>query len=82
MLEKASNVENELKKIFLTIFPDITESSFDWKKPQEQYTNWDSFAQLQLITTVESKFNIMTTPEDALLIKTAEDLLNLVKSRI
>ncbi|GEM_PF-2112881 len=82
MLEKTSSVEDELKKIFLTIFPDMTESSFDWKKPQEHYANWDSFAQLQLVTAVESKFNIMTTPEDALSIKTAEDLLKIVKSRI
>lgn len=75
-------IENEIKKIFLDVFVNLNDENFDWNAKQEDYSNWDSFAHLELMTDVEAKFNIKISPEDALSIRTALDLSKLVQSRI
>ncbi len=75
-------VENEIKKIFFSVFANLKDENFDWNAKQEDYSNWDSFAHLELMTTTETKFNIKISPEDALSIRTALDLAKLVESRI
>ena len=52
-----NNVDVEIKKIFLQVFPDLEESEFNWKKKQNDYENWDSFSHLNVITLIEEKFN-------------------------
>ena len=74
-----SEIETEIKKIFLEIFPELNESNFDWKKSQRDYDDWDSFSQLNLLTLVESKFNIAISDNESISIQSAEDLLNVVK---
>jgi len=78
-LSKSDNIEADIKYIFFSLFPDLTESDFDWKKKQTEYEDWDSFAQMQLITSVESKFNIQIDIDDVISITSADDLLNYVK---
>jgi len=78
-LSKSDNIEADIKNIFFSLFPDLTESDFDWKKKQTEYEDWDSFAQMQLITSVESKFNIQIDIDDVISITSADDLLNYVK---
>ena len=73
------NIENEIKKIFFEVFPTLTEYEFNWKKKQNDYDNWDSFAQLNIITLIESMFNIIISDDESLSIKSAEDAVNLVK---
>ena len=51
------NIENEIKNIFFEVFPTLTEYEFNWEKKQNDYDNWDSFAQLNIITLIESMFN-------------------------
>ena len=75
-------IENEIKKIFLDVFTNLNDENFDWNAKQEDYSNWDSFAHLELMTDTEAKFNIKISPEDALSIRTALDLSKLVQSRI
>ena len=75
-------IENEIKKIFLDVFTNLNDENFDWNAKQEDYSNWDSFAHLELMTDIEAKFNIKISPEDALSIRTALDLSKLVQSRI
>lgn len=75
-------MENEIKKIFFEVFPSLKESDFDWDKNQNDYENWDSFAQLQLITMAEEKFQIELSLDDAISITTAKKLLDLVKSHL
>jgi len=75
-------VENEIKKIFFNVFANLKDGNFDWNAKQEDYSNWDSFAHLELMTSTEAKFNIKISPEDTLSIRTALDLSKLVKSRI
>ena len=74
-----SEIETEIKKIFFEIFPELNESNFDWKKSQRDYDDWDSFSQLNLLTLVESKFNIAISDNESISIQSAEDLLNIVK---
>ena len=62
------------------MFPNLKEEEFDWEKHQSGYDDWDSFAQMQLITSVESKFNIQIDIDDVISITSADDLLNYVKS--
>ncbi len=78
-MSKSDNIEADIKNIFFSLFPDLTESDFDWKKKQTEYEDWDSFAQMQLITSVESKFNIQIDIDDVISITSADDLLNYVK---
>mgnify|MGYP003308520063 FL=1 len=60
----------------------MTENDFDWKKQQSDYEDWDSFAQMQLITSTESKFNIQIEIDDVISITSADDLLNYVKKHV
>ena len=75
-------IKNEIKKIFFDVFSNLNDENFDYDAKQEDYLNWDSFAHLELMTSTETKFNIKISPEDALSIRTALDLSNLVESRI
>ena len=72
------HIDDEIKKIFFEVFPDLSESDFDWKKKQNDYNDWDSFSQLSLITMVESKFIISITDDESVTIRSAEDIQNIV----
>ena len=74
-----NNIDIEIKKIFFHVFPDLTESNFDWKKKQNDYQDWDSFSQLNLITLIETKFHISISDDELVNIQSAEDALNIVK---
>jgi acyl carrier protein len=80
-MEQSIDLKNEIKKTFFDVFGNLNDSNFNWNNKQEDYLNWDSFAHLELMTSAESRFNIKISPEDALSVNSAEDLLTLVKSR-
>lgn len=73
------HIDDEIKKIFFEVFPGLSESDFDWKKKQNDYQDWDSFSQLNLITLIETKFHISISDDELVNIQSAEDALNLVK---
>ena len=81
-MSKLDGVDVEIKKIFFDLFPGLNDNDFDWRKPQTDYEDWDSFAQMQLITSAESKFNIQIDIDDVISITSAQDLLNYIKSHI
>ena len=74
------DIESIVKNIFFEVFPNLSESDFSWDKEQKDYENWDSFAQLNLITLSETKFDISFTLDEAIDIKSASDLLKNIKS--
>ena len=76
------NIEKEVEKIFFEAFPTLKESQFDWNKKQKDYENWDSFAQLNLITLTESKFDINLTLDESISITSAKELLDCIKSHL
>ena len=81
-MSDSNNLKSEIKNIFFDVFPNLKEEEFDWEKHQSGYDDWDSLAQLGLITATESKFNIKISPEEAISIQSAESLLTAVKSKI
>ena len=81
-MSKSDEIEIEIKKIFFDLFPGLNDNDFDWGKPQTDYEDWDSFAQMQLITSAESKFNLQIDIDDVISITSAQDLLNYIKSHI
>lgn len=72
-------IKIEIEKIFSQVFPSF-EGDFAWDKHQKDYEGWDSFAQLQLITVAEEFFEIEINLDDAIKIKSAQDLFDCVKS--
>ncbi len=78
----SNEVEGIVKNIFFEVFPNLSEKEFSWNKEQKDYESWDSFAQLNLITFVESKFDITLSLEESIDIKSAHDLLECVRSHL
>ena len=75
-------LNDDVKKIFLEAFPALSESDFEWSKTQKDYENWDSFAQLNLITLAEAKFEITFSDDEVTSISSAKNLLECIKSHI
>ncbi len=75
-------LNDDVKKIFLEAFPTLPESDFEWAKTQKDYENWDSFAQLNLITLAEAKFEITLSEDEITSIFSAKNLLECIKSHI
>ncbi len=61
---------------------DQSQPGAETHKEQKDYESWDSFAQLNLITFVESKFDITLSLEESIDIKSAHDLLECVRSHL
>lgn len=76
------DIKNDVKEVFFDVFANLNNENFNFDEKQEDYLNWDSFAHLELMTGTETKFKIKISPEDALSIRTAQELLELVQSRI
>ena len=75
-------LDDDVKKIFLDTFPTLSESDFQWSKTQKEYENWDSFAQLNIITLAEAKFEITFSEDEITSIFSAKNLLECIKSHI
>tara|TARA_B110000263_G_C15057901_1_gene396039 strand:+ start:183 stop:416 length:234 start_codon:yes stop_codon:yes gene_type:complete len=76
------NIDNDVKKIFIEAFPAISELDFEWDKLQKDYDDWDSFAQLNLITLAEAKFEITFSDDEVTSISSAKNLLDCIKSHL
>ena len=76
------NLDDDVKNIFFDTFPLLSESDFDWEKTQNNYENWDSFAQLNLITLTEAKFEINFSDDEITSINSAKSLLEITKSKL
>ena len=75
-------IKDEIKKIFFAVFQNMNEQEFSWGKQQKDFENWDSFAQLNLITLVEAKFGISFSLDEATEIKSANELFECIKSHL
>tara|TARA_B100000029_G_scaffold515962_1_gene625807 strand:+ start:763 stop:1026 length:264 start_codon:yes stop_codon:yes gene_type:complete len=72
-------IDDEIKKIFLEVFPDMKERDFNWKKKQKDFEDWDSFSHLNLITMLEDVFKIEVSDNDAITLQSAEDIRNFIE---
>ena len=75
-------IKIDIKNIFFEVFPKLSKNEFGWEKEQKDYENWDSFAQLNLITFAEAKFDITFSLEESMEIRSANDLLDSIKSHL
>ena len=75
-----SGLENEIKQIFIKIFPYI-EENFDFKRNQEDYENWDSLTHFNLITELEKKFDVKLKVDEIVSIYSAEQALEIIKGK-
>ena len=75
-------LDDDVKKVFLETFPSLSESDFEWSKTQKDYENWASFAQLNLITLADAKFEITFSDDEVTSISSAKNLLECIKSHI
>ena len=75
-------MNDDVKKVFFETFPSLSESDFEWNKTQKDYEDWDSFAQLNLITLAEAKFEITFSDDEVTSISSAKNLLECIKSHI
>ncbi len=75
-------IKNDVKDIFFEVFPKLSENEFVWEKEQKDYENWDSFAQLNIITFAESKFDVSFSLDESIEIKSANDLLECINSHL
>ena len=82
MSYESEKIQIEVKSVFFEVFPNLTEEEFSWEKEQKDYENWDSFAQLNLITFAESKFDISFSLDESIEIKSANDLVECIKSHL
>ncbi len=76
------NIDDNVKKIFIEAFQAISESDFEWDKLQKDYDDWDSFAQLNIITLAEAKFEITFSDDEITSIISAKTLLETIQSKI
>ena len=76
------NLNDDVKKIFFEAFPLLTEPDFDWEKKQNNFDDWDSYAQLNIITLAEAKFEITFSDDEITSIISAKTLLEIIKSKI
>jgi len=82
VLYENEEMKSIIKNIFFEVFSNLSENDFTWEKEQKDYEGWDSFAQLNLITFAESKFNIEFSLEESIEIKSANDLLEQINSHL
>ena len=75
-------IKKDVKSIFFEVFPKLSENEFAWEKEQKDYDSWDSFAQLNMITFAESKFDVSFSLDESIEIKSANDLLKCIKSHM
>ena len=77
-----NELREEIKKIFLEVFQNMSESDFVWDKKQKDYEGWDSFTQLNLITLSEVKFEVSLSLDESIGIKSANELFECIKSHL
>ena len=74
-------LQERLNRIFCEVFDDD-----DIKIAPEMTANdvggWDSLSHVNLIVTIESRFNIRFTQKELLTFKNVGDLLNSIRSKI
>lgn len=80
-MKKNRNTHKDLQKIFNKILPE-TKKSFDMKKTQSEYRNWDSFAHMQLASEIERVFGTELTVKEILSVDSAVRFLALIEKKL
>lgn len=74
------SVFEEVKTIFLSVFDD-EEMEITPETTAQDYEDWDSLAQIQLIVAAERKFNIKFTTEEMKNLKNVGDFVQKIEEK-
>ena len=69
-------MEEKLKEIFFKVLGD-----YDFDKKQQDYEKWDSFAHMELVSEVESKFGVVLNADEVVEINSAKNFVELIKKK-
>jgi acyl carrier protein len=74
------DIRDGVRKVFLEVFggPD----NLNFEKKQEDFENWDSLAHMQLVSGVETAFNLQFGMEEIVKIQTPEGFVKLVEKKL
>lgn len=75
-------IEVKIKDIFLKMFSELSDDSFDFKKKQDQYENWDSFAHMELVSKIEQAFVITLDINEMINTDSAIQFVEIVKKKV
>ena len=69
------SVTEQIKEIFIKVFPKENISLLDLDKNQSEFEDWDSFAHLQLVSEIEKQFNVRLEYEDVMNVNFPKDFI-------
>lgn len=74
-------LQHKLNEIFCTVFDDDS-IEISPEMTANDVDGWDSLSHVNLIVTIESKFNITFSQKELLTFKNIGDLLNSIRNKI
>tara|TARA_B000000460_G_C21481190_1_gene377098 strand:- start:752 stop:1027 length:276 start_codon:yes stop_codon:yes gene_type:complete len=73
-----SLITEQIKEIFIKVFPKEGASALNLDKKQSEFEDWDSFAHLQLVSQIEKQFSIRLDIDDVMNVNSPNDFIKLV----
>lgn len=71
----------KIKEIFMKIFEDLKEEDYSEDKKQADFLGWDSFAHMQIVSEVESRFGISFNVDEVTSIESPSDILRILSDK-
>ncbi len=77
-----NKINIKLKEVFLGVFQNLKDTGFSFNKPRRDFDNWDSLTHLQLVSEIESAFNVRFEMEDIIDIESPADFKRIIEKRL
>ena len=77
----SDETREKVKKIFLEIFPEVDDASFDFGKDRADFENWDSLSHMQLVSELESSLGLSFEMDEVVDINSVQDLVDLITNK-
>lgn len=75
-----ANEELQIRKIFIKIFP-VLSNSFNLDMSRNEFENWDSLTHMQLISEIEEDFHLSFDMDDIIDIEKPRDFIKIIKKK-
>lgn len=80
--QKTKKIEDVIKKVFIKIFPsEFKGKTFNFKKTQDKFQNWDSFSHMELVAEVENELGVSLSMDEVVSIRCPQDFVDIVKRK-
>ena len=77
-----STIDAKLRSIFTNVFQNLQNKEFRLNTPRKDFDNWDSLTHLQLVSEIESAFNVRFEMEDIIDIESPADFKRIIEKRL